>query len=381
MVAQGDAVRSAVVVIVSLWLTGCFYIDPINQRPSLDILQDPVVSAYRNEPVAFVPVVVDPDDHDVDLTWRAYMCTDPSSFADCDAEAAFTDITSRFEFVVPMTRADGVTPVAGMRIVLDGKDDHGAIAKPADQLQLLVLDRNPQLELRATSIYEQGFPAQYVVNTPINLYATYWDDDDSLDTLTIEWKIFTPMQVTPDFVDDVIASPPGKKQVAKILRPQVTGAWKLEVIVTDPVGNKAMLPLELGVIEDKAPCISVPNLSPAATPPGTKLPVNDPTLFQVPVVSDDLDSYPKTPGGSEFGEPTFVWSIKPDNGARQVISGATGSSTVFDPSVYTPGTPLELRVEIQDRKLTPVNCPDDQPACSSGNDQCFQRQTWRVEAQ
>lgn len=365
-------------MIACVGLTGCFYIDPINQRPSLDIRQEPVVPVYRDQEVSFTAVVVDPDDHDVDLTWRAYLCTDATSFSSCDAEAAITSEEARFDFKVPMRRIDDVTPVGGLRIVLEGKDDHGATAKPNDQLQLPVLDTNPKLELRAVSLYEQGMPAQYVVNMPINLYATYWDDDDDLDALTIEWKVFAPMQVTPDFVDDVISSPAGKQQVAKILRPQITGPWSLEVIVTDPSNNKTMLRLMLGVVPDRAPCIAV--TSPAVTPPGTKLPITEPTLFQVPSVSDDLDSYPKTPGGSEFGQPTFVWSIGPAGGAREVISGATGSSTLFDPSVYTPGTELDLRVEIQDRKLTLVNCPDNQPACSSGANQCFQRQTWRVEA-
>ena len=366
-----------VVAIASLGLAGCFYVDPINQRPSLDIRQDSVGDVFRGEEVSFTAVVLDPDDQTVELTWRVYMCTDATTFADCDAESTFVGDQRTFGFVVPMTRADGVTPVAGLRIVLDGKDDHGATSKPNDQLQLAVKDRNPDLDLRKTSVYEQVGP-QYVVGMPINLYAVYGDGDDSLDSLAVDWKVYPPMQVPIDLTDDVIDSPPGKRQLAKILKPQITGEWTVEVTVTDPGMNQAMKSLTFNVIADRAPCISV--VAPIVPPSSTALPVMDPTLFQVPIVGDDLDSYPKAPGGSLFGEPTFVWSILGPTGGRQVISGATGSSTLFDPSTFAPGTIVELRVEIQDRKLTPVSCADGDATCSVGANSCIQRQTWRVEA-
>lgn len=365
-------------MIASVSLAGCFYIDPINQRPSLDIHQDSVGSVFRNEDVSFTAITYDPDDHKVDVTWRAYLCTDATSSLGCDAEPKFTDITPTFGFKVPMTRDDGVTPVEGLRIVLDGKDDHGATAKPTDTLQLPVLDRNPSLDLRKSSVYEQPGP-QYVVGMPIDLYGTYTDGDDALDALTVDWKVFPPSQVTIDLTDQV-ADPDkdGKRNVAKILRPQIAGEWTVKVTITDPGGNAVDKSLTFNVVDDRAPCISMVN--PIVPPAGVAEPIFDPTLFEVVGVSDDLDSYPRSIGGVEFLVPTFTWSLQVGAGPRQVIGSATGSSTLFDPSAYTPGTIVEVRVEIKDRKATPVSCTDSDPTCSIGGNSCIQRQTWRVEA-
>jgi hypothetical protein len=186
------------------------------------------------------------------------------------------------------------------------------------------------------------------------------------------------MQVPIDLVDDVVESPPNRRAIAKILRPQIAGEWSVRVEVTDPGMHKDTETLTFNVVADRAPCLD--KFNPIVPPTGQVLPVMEPTLFEVPNVSDDLDSYPQTPGGSLFGTPKFVWTMLGPTGGRQVISGANGSSTLFDPSVFTPGTIVELRVEIQDRKLTPVNCADADATCSTTASSCIQRQTWRVEA-
>ena len=360
-----------------LGLAGCFYVESINQRPSLDITQPVVGDIFRNESVSFDAVVVDPDGHHVDLTWHAYLCTDASTFESCDDSTEIFGEGPSFTFLVPATRLDGVTPTGGLRLVLDGKDDHGATAKPTDQLQLEVKDRNPELTIRDTSIYHQPGKG-YVVGMPINLYALYDDGDDDLDSLVVEWKVTPPSLVTVDLQDDTIDSPPGKKQVAKILTPQIPNQWDLAVTVSDPGGRTITKGATLNVIPDSPPCIDV--VDPIVPVAPDVLQVMDPKLFQVPGVSDDLDNYPKKSGGALFGEPTFVWSILGPTGGRQIVSGATGSQLLFDPDIYTPGSLVEIRVEIQDRKLAPVNCTDALPTCSIGANSCIQRQTWRVEA-
>lgn len=365
--------RSAA-LIASLALTGCFYVDPINQRPSLDINQEVVGTIFRKQSVKFTAIVNDPDGHGVDLVWYAYMCTDASTSASCDETAAESAIGTTFEFTVPERRIDGVTPVQGMRIVLDGIDSHGAVAKPPDQLELPVLDRSPTIEpLRATSIYIQPGPT-YVVGMPIEVYAAYTDGDDPLDSLNVQWKWFAPSQVTPDVTDLPTQTDGMRRTEGKILRPQVTGQWMAEVTVTDPVGNTAVQMVTLSVVPDRAPCIA--SVAPAVPTTTTVLPVDEPTLFQVPIVDDDLDSYPTTPGGAEFGTATFTWTILEPNSTRRVIG--TSSSTLFDPALYAPGTVVEMRVEIADRTDTPVSCADGMPTC--GPPSCIQRQTWRVEA-
>ncbi|MDQ3341454.1 MAG: hypothetical protein M4D80_40380 [Myxococcota bacterium] len=363
------------VAIASLGLAGCFYVESINQRPSLDITQPVVGDIFRSETVSFKAVVVDPDGHDVDLTWRAYLCTDASTFESCDDTTDIVGEGEDFTFMVPRTRLDGETPTGGLRLVLDGRDDHGATAKPTDQLQLAVKDRNPELTIRDTSVYHQ-MGKGYVVDMPINLYALFTDGDDDLDSLVVDWRVLPPSLVTVDLTDDVIASPPGKKQVAKILKPQIPGLWGLSVTVTDPGGRSITKEATLNVIPDSPPCIDV--VSPIVPPAPSARIVEDTELFQVPIVGDDLDSYPRTAGGALFGESTFQWSILGPTGGRQIVGG--GSKLFFDPDIYTPGSIVEIRVEIQDRRLAPVNCADANQTCSIGANGCIQRQTWRVEA-
>jgi hypothetical protein len=369
-------VKSAV-AIASLWLVGCFYVDPINQRPALDIDQTMLGDIFRGDDVTVEAIVVDPDDSGVDLTWRVYLCTDATSFAGCDTEAAIVGDKESFTFNVPFKRADGLTAVEGMRIVLNGRDDRGATSKPNDQLALEVKGREPDLTLRRTSAYEQAGP-QYVIGMPVDIFAVYGDGDDKLETLAVEWKITSPMQVPIDLVDRPIDSPMGKRQEWKVLTPQLVGQWGVEVTVRDPSGKMITQAEPITVIADRQPCLE--GLSPVVAPVGVATPIFDPTLFAVNGVDDDLDSHPRKPGGSQYGDPKFVWSILGPTGGRQIISSATGANTLFDPDVYTPGTIVEIRVEIQDRKLSPVNCADGEATCSIGANSCIQRQTWRVEA-
>src|SRR5690349_12132719 len=98
--------RVPVAAIARLGSGGCFYVDPINQRPSLDIRQESVGDIFRDEEVTFTAVVVDPDDHDVNVTWRAYMCTDATTFASCDTTPKIESGERVFKFTVPKVRMD-----------------------------------------------------------------------------------------------------------------------------------------------------------------------------------------------------------------------------------------------------------------------------------
>ena len=367
--------RVPVIAIASLGLVGCFYVDPINQRPSLDIRQESVGDIFRDEEVTFTAVVVDPDDNDVDVTWRAYMCTDATTFSSCDTTAMIEGSDRVFKFTVPKTRIDMVTPVAGLRLVLDGIDDHGATAKPTDQLQLAVKDRGPDLDLSKASIYVQDGP-KFVVGTPIDFYALYGDGDNNLDDLDVEWTVFSPMQVPINLVDGPVEMKGEKRQMTKTLTPQIPNTWSVKVTVTDPGGNSASKMETLNVVDDGAPCIDT--VAPIVPPPATPLLVEDTTVFQVPIVLDDLDSYPRTAGGALFGDTRFVWTLLGPTGGRLVVG--SGSNYVFDPDTFAPGSIVEVRVEIQDRKLTPVNCADSEATCSTSANACIQRQTWKVEA-
>lgn len=359
--------------IASLCLAGCFYVESINQRPSLDIRQDMVGDVFRGEVVSFTAVTFDPDDHDVNVRWHVYACTDATTFSDCDAESSATGDQRNFELTVPMTRLDG-RPTQGIRIVLDGIDDHGATAKPTDQLQLEVKDRSPDLDLQRRSVYQQMGP-QFVVGMPIDIFAIYGDGDNEVDDLALVRTILSPTQVPINITEETIAAPAGKKQLHWVLTPQVIGEWTVEVAVTDPSQNETKKAEKMTVVDDRPPCIE--SVEPQIAVPGPQE-IFDERTFQVLAVSDDLDSAPRTPGGSQFGDATFSWSVLGPTGGRQIVS--TAKQFPFDPDVYVPGTIVEIRVEIKDRKATPVTCADAEATCSIGANACLQRQTWRVVA-
>ncbi|MDQ3370659.1 MAG: hypothetical protein M3680_35020 [Myxococcota bacterium] len=373
----------AAVLLAGVVSSGCFYVDTINQRPSLDIRAASSDPIYRGDTVTLEAVIVDPEGHAVEPRWAVYACTDASSFADCDAAPFFTGTEVDAVFTVPTLRADpdGAGPaepvaVRSLRAVLEARDAYGATAKPTGQLVLAVLDRSPDLTLSKRSRYE------FVVGTPVELFAEYGDGDDALDALTIDWQAFSPSQVMISLDDLAVPQDPddpAHRQAGKRLIPNALGDWLIRVTVTDPQGNATAKEIPVTVVADRAPCIA--QTTPEVPPAGAVLPVFEPTLFQVPIVSDDLDGYPLSATGDPILRPSkFVWSIKPPGGARQVIGGSPGSTLLFDPATFTPGALVEVRVEIYDRKDTPITCADADPTCSVISTMCIQRQTWRVEA-
>jgi hypothetical protein len=135
----------------------------------------------------------------------------------------------------------------------------------------------------------------------------------------------------------------------------------------------------LDVAPDQPPCLA--QWQPAVPPSDQTLPIAAPAVFEVPLVSDDLDAFPRIADDAEFGTTTFAWSVKRPGGAREVLAGATANRIVFDPGAYTPGDVVELRVEIFDRHhRDALTCDDAAATCAITPDPtCLQRQTWRVE--
>jgi len=363
-----------VLVIACAGLVGCFYVEPINQRPSIDIRADSSAPVFRGDTVLLHAVADDPEDQLVAFTWRVYLCTDATAFESCDAEPFFTGVESDAQFSVPALRGDQVAPVEALRVLLEARDDHGAAAKPAQLLLITVLDHAPTVDLATMPRYGS------VVATPIDIFAKYTDGDDPLDALTVSFQVFPPNNATFTFEDvDVPPNPndPTHRQVGKRLVPADVGDWKVEVTAVDPLGNTTMQTAMMTVVPDGPPCLAT--WSPIAPTPPTTLPVTEETLFQVPVVSDDLDPYPTVLGDPFLGATTFEWSLKQGGGPRQVIGSATGNSLALDPASFQPGALLELRVEIADRNATAIPCGDGAQTCSVISTACIQRQTWHLE--
>lgn len=356
---------------------GCFYVDEINQRPGISI-NAAGNQVYRGDKVELTATADDPEGHYVRFTWRAYACTDAAGGADCDQEPFYTQAElNHAEFNVPLLRADMPVPVKSVRVVLEGKDDLGATAKPSQELVITALDRPPSLELARKGTF---------VLTPgraVSLYATVGDLDDGPAALgTPTWEVFKPTQVPFTLTDEMFTQNPNDtahKTFAKTFTPSAVGDWEIRVTAADPLDQMTTKSLMLSVVPPPPPCIA--QVSPIVPPPGSALPITETTLFRVPVVTDDLDVYPPQPDDPSLKVTTFQWSFQgPGASTHTPVPGATASSFALDPATFTPGDIVEVRVEIYDRQLTPVGCPDGDATCSTiSMPSCIQRQTWRVE--
>ncbi len=378
-------------LIAGLSATGCFYVDPINDRPQVAGVQrlcpppaDGIAAplpcdaefdnVHRGDAVQVHALAHDPDGDDQRLRyhWQVFACSDEAA---CDT-AASIDIDDQ---PTPMTAIPKMVPSSELpvhlvHIAVATTDDRGA---QTTALRSVVLDDGPTLGVRVE-------PQTTSVGGAVGVYATYGDPDGPADDpaadVQLTWTLTSPAgQVTHPTTERPILDPPVDplhQTVARTLVLDQVGDWSIAVAATDDHGKQTQQAQTVHVLDDQPPCLA--QWQPiAATAPAT-LPISAPTLFQVPLVSDDLDPYPAMSGA---GSARFAWSIHPPGEAAfQALAGATGNSVALDPSAYRPGDVVELRVEITDRAHPAPSCPADQPTCSLAGTTCIQRQTWRVEA-
>jgi hypothetical protein len=369
-----SGVRALAVVVIA---SGCFYTEPINERPSFAISQLTGTQVFRGAHVNLTAEGDDPDGDSVDLTWSAYACSDATAEPDgsrpgCDRDPRFTGTSGVFAFDVPAFRSDGATPVGSMFVTLDAVDEHAAAARPQQQLIIPVSDAPPTVMLALQP------RADYVQNIPVQIFAKVGDFDDGASRLSVTWTAFSPTgsQTLSTESSTAVGS---DLQLATTLVPDALGQWTIQVAATDPSNVTTMQSIPLDVAADQPPCLTT--WEPAAPPAGETLPIDAPTLFQVLLVDDDLDPYPAMPRDPLLGTTTFAWSLLPPGATtRQPLSSS--ASVGLDPASYQPGDIVELRVEIFDRAhTTPLQCADSDPTCSIGANSCIQRLTWRVEIQ
>jgi hypothetical protein len=369
--------RVSRIAAIGLLVSGCLYVDPINQRPSIDISPRSSDVVYRGSHILLDAIANDPEGQNVAFTWHASACIDATDLATCDAPF-HSELGPTAGIDVPIFLDDGLTPVQSLRVVLEAKDDLGATAKPPQILIVPVADQPPDLALRKTSRYS------YVVGTPIALYAQVGDADDGAGRVAaLDWTVFSP-PAQPAFSLVDLAVPPNPDDpdhvtTGKTFTPMGVGDWDIQVTATDPLGTQTVEHLIVPVVADHPPCLE--QWAPIAPTGGASLPLYDPTLFQVQIVVDDLDVYPPIPGDAVLGTTGFAWSLLPPGaGSRVPLTGISGNSVGIDPATYPPGSTIELRVEIDDRNHTPITCTDASPTCSVISDPaCIQRLTWKVE--
>lgn len=363
--------RLACLVVVALAAPGCLLVDPVDQRPAIDIRLDTPGVIHRGQVVQLEAVGHDPEGQSIYYHWQVVACA--AAPADCDAMPFFTGTEPSAAFPVPAQRVGG-SPVQAVFVQLEGTDSGGAAALPPQQLVIALEDQPPTVDVAPRT-------ATLVRGTSLPVFATVADPDDDPAFVQLAWKVFPPAgAATYTLTDYTGALPPG--QVGKVLAPAdddaSLGTWDVRATATDPLAMTASTDAVVNVVPDAPPCLS--QWQPIApSDPGDALPISEPTLFEVEHVIDDLDPYP----ASATGETTFAWSLEgPGDTSYATLDGATDNRVALDPATYAPGDIVELRVEIFDRAHgNPPGLPCDatDPTCSLTGDSCLQRLTWRVE--
>jgi hypothetical protein len=363
------------VAVIGLLLTvgvcGCFYVDPIEPRPRVLLDFEPN-TITRGGTVTLMATLTDPNMDPGLYEWTLSTCPASGQSAhECD-EIAFLTVEKNphnmLSFSVPVMTKAGTDKTGRIRVQLDAFSNRNALAQETRDLP--VDDAPPSLSLARSA-------HSYTVGAPIDLVATFSDPDDALGAIKLDWSS-TPQAA---FVDVPVPGPgpAGHATVGQRLVPDRPGEWDIRVEARDPSDARTEQHLMFTVDADHPPCLG--QWQPIAPPPGTTLPITDVTVFQVPLVNDDLDAYPPVTDAPEFGSTRFAWSILPPGATeREVLTGATGNRVQFDPAAYHPGDIVELRVEIFDRSHTVLPCADGAATCSIDSaPSCLQRQTWRVE--
>lgn len=384
------SVRPCAILAVTSTLTGCFYYESINQRPAIEIENLDADPKNPGDDVSLHAVMADPDGDFISLQWRVYACTDAAKFGlagdveSCDPAPFYEKSDVDVTFTLPALRtiiAEGAQLSAqSALVILEAKDEYGATAVPRAQLIIPIGNREPTLVVEKQSRYD------FVVGTPVRLLAKVGDVDEGPERITLTWVTNPPLATgfVAQLVDDVpamISDPqdPAHLQYAKVFTANDAGEWTVDVTATDTIGGTEVQRAVINVKADEAPCLA--QLAPVIPPAGVAMPMSAPTLFRVAAVRDDLDPYPLIPGDPIFRATRFHWSIQnPGSPTHVVVAGASGNSLGLDPASYAPGDIVEVRVEIFDRKNTPLPCPDGDATCSTiSQPTCLQRQTWRVE--
>ncbi len=370
-------------IAAAIVLTGCFYAPTINQRPSVAIEQLDDTPVHRSDTVMLEAVGSDPDGQSVTYAWHISACTTATD-ANTDCDLPFrNDVNPTAEpiisFQVPPMRADGVTPTMAVRVLLDAFDDLGAEARPEQELIIPVDDYAPVLDKQTTSAHHS------VVNSHTQMYVVVSDQDDGPKNVALQWTVETPdPNAAFDFTDLPMPTPSDMQHLTygKSLLPHEAGTWTVKVVGTDPFGVSTEADFQIDVGADLPPCITNP--TPIASPTNA-LPLFEPTLFQVPVVTDDLDVYPPQSGDPDLGVATFSWSIQQPGASAFAPLAITSNGVVLDPATYQPGDVVELRVEVHDRITRDFSsCAADDPTCEldpTNEPGCLQRETWTVSVQ
>ena len=368
-------------LLLAVACAGCLYIDPINEQPIIDSMtrvcagtpcDQSFSDVHRGDVFRLAATFHDPDGRAADCRyqWAAVACNADQTH--CDTIDLKTDTASPSpQIPVPNLVSASDEPVQLVRVTLELFDGRGA---HATQIKTVAIDEGPSLALRDAS-------RVHTVGGPIALFATYGDPDGEASRVMVTWSASLPdasnapfTQGTPQVLQD--PGDPTHLTASEQFVLSAVGTWDIEVTAVDDFGQTTEQDLSVPIAADALPCIAATD--PIIAPGGAALPISAPTRFSVPLVTDDLDPYPAVPDEPLFGTPLFLWSILPPGAQTWQPFGSGGNSVELDPSAFTLGDVIGVRVEVEDRNRVPVTCDPANATC--GNATCSQRQTWRVEA-
>jgi hypothetical protein len=359
------AAHVAVAVALAASTAGCFYSEPINERPSAEIQRVDAGVPTRGGRLSFRALVSDPDEDPMDITWRFQACAGVSP---CSSEETGTE--QIFNIDIPASIDE--LPVTRITVDLDVKDrPYGATARPAQHLELDVVNNEPTVSIQRTGRELDG---KFPPNVPITVNARGMDVDP--DTLTLAWELFPPRNSTSVVMLQDLPDPPSGGE-ARFFIPDVDGEWMVRVTVDDGIdtftGERPIL-----VVPDPAPCLGA--LDPAPPPPSSSLVLDQPRRISVLSVEDDLDIFPAPPPNDPYlGPAELRWYVRAPGQTSFTLVDTGVGGVELDPAQYDPGDHLDVRVEIDDRMNRTIPCAEDVATCSVTQDTCLQRQTWSVE--
>lgn len=349
---------------------GCFYSDPINERPSADIERQPD-NPVRGGRVQVAAQVIDPDGDPTVRQWRAFACGGGA----CEV-APFDEGTEIvFEVDVPTHVSPGGPPVERVRIELDVTDDLGAIAVPRQTLDIDIGNAGPTLEPQRQGHTYRG---QFPVVMPMRIVAVKDDPDDGAAGVTVvDPPTVFPAPGTTLEGSSITLVDETAEEVTWELTVDEPGQWEVELTGVDPLGAAFTAMIAVPFALDQWPCLA--SAEPAFPPDGARVVLDQRRRFAVLTVEDDLDVWPPPPPDPYFDAASFRWWLASpaSGGALLPLDGVDGGEVWLDPAHFQPGDRLELRVEVADR--------EDRALCDAGLASCealvgcAQRRTWAVE--
>jgi hypothetical protein len=361
---------------ISLLVPGCFYVDPVNERPIADAMRtDAGGNPKPGDTIKVKSVSVDPDGDPITLRFLVRACGPHHIICDDPLPSQETR-DPEYPILVPSKRANATDKVASLTVEVVAIDEHGAVGTMLTPLVVDVGDLAPTVDVTASGAHFQG-SAGYPIGLPITFIASKADQDDPLSAVTMSWTPVPPSGRAPrEPVWHHVDPDPNHAEVDKyVLTPDLAGTWTVHVTADDGQGGTNTLSKVVTVDEDRPPCLG--GMAPAVL--DHTLPFSGDARFDVLSVLDDISAYP-TPAGGPASAIKFHWSITPPEGGPLVPIATDAAGVLINSDLYTPDQLVDLRVEIEDAVARLSPCDASNPTCSiEGKPACLQRQTWHLK--